>query len=178
MLPAGQTFGGKNMTIENLGNIGEFVSGLAVVVSLLYVAYELRSSTRTVRASSAALSQDSLASINDLLASNPELAGIWARAGERGTLEGLKPDEALRVVVFLRANMQRFESMYFRYEAGLLEERIWKVRREWLAGFLLNPLVAEWWRTDRDSSLFTPDFIADLECVDGVPLDWSGQRRG
>ena len=127
------------MTLEALGNVG----GLAFVISLLYVAFELRVNTRMVRASSAGQSQDSLASINDLLFSDAEFAEIHTRAAQQSTLEGLAPDEALRVTVFLRANLQRFESMYFRYEAGLMEERVWGVRRNWLAGFLKTPLVAE-----------------------------------
>jgi len=80
------------------------------------------------------------------------------------------------VILLLRANMQRFESMYFRYEAGLLEERVWGVRRNGLAGFLKTPVVAEWWSAERDSSAFTPEFIADLDSVAGVPVGPSGQR--
>jgi len=164
------------MTLEALGNLGEFVSGLAVVISLLYVAFELRTNTRVVRASSAAQSQDSLASINDLVATAPELAELYARAASQGTLAGLEQHEVLRVTTFLRANMQRFESMYFRYEAGLLDARVWEVRRDWLAGFVKTPLVAEWWGDERHSSLFMPDFIADLESVDGVSVSAMGQR--
>ena len=164
------------MTLEALGNVGELLGGLAVVVSLLYLAFELRANTRTARAAAAAQSQDSLASINDLLASEADLAKLVASAAERGSLEGLAPEEAFRLNMLLRANLQRFESMYFLYEAGLLEERVWAVRRYWMAGFLKTPMVAEWWNVERDSSCFTPDFIAELESVVGLSLDPLGQR--
>jgi hypothetical protein len=59
------------MTLEELGNVGEFVSGLAVIITPVYLAFELRINTRTFRASAAAVSQDSMASINDLLATHP-----------------------------------------------------------------------------------------------------------
>lgn len=159
------------MSLETLANIGEFVGGLAVIISLLYVAHGLRTNTRTMCASSAAVSQDSLASLNELVASDPELAELLARATERRTLEGFKREEVIRLSAFLRAATQRFESMYFRYEARLLEERVWEVRRKWLAGFLKLPYVAEWWSAEREISVFMPEFIADLESVRGVDLD-------
>jgi hypothetical protein len=40
------------MSLEDLGNIGEFVAAVAVVVSLVYVAVQIRQNTRSVRASS------------------------------------------------------------------------------------------------------------------------------
>lgn len=159
------------MTLTELGNLGEAISGFAVVVSLLYVAYELRTNTRTLRATSAAEGQDSIAGFNEMLATHPDMTDLWARVAAQGTLENLSPEEALRVTVVLRALTQRYESMYFRYEAHLLEERVWKVRRDWLAGFLKTPAAAEWWNAERQSSLYTPDFIADLDSVPGAAID-------
>ena len=40
------------MTLEDLGNIGEFVAAIAVVISLIYLAVQIRQNTRSVRASS------------------------------------------------------------------------------------------------------------------------------
>ena len=37
------------MDIQNLGNIGEFVSGIAVIISLVYLAQQIRSSSRAPR---------------------------------------------------------------------------------------------------------------------------------
>ena len=37
------------MDIENLGSIGEFVSGIAVIISLVYLAQQIRSSSRATR---------------------------------------------------------------------------------------------------------------------------------
>ena len=37
------------MDIQNLGSIGEFVSGIAVIISLVYLAQQIRSSSRATR---------------------------------------------------------------------------------------------------------------------------------
>jgi hypothetical protein len=165
-----------NLTLDEFASLGEALSGLAVVVSLLYVGFELRANTRSVRASSAALSQDSLAAMNEMIAAESGLASLLTRADREGSRDKLDADEAFRVTLLLRSNMQRFEAMYFRYAAGLLEEKVWLVRRNWLAGWLKTPLVADWWRTERHSSLYTDKFIADVESAAGAPVVSPGQR--
>lgn len=166
------------MTLGELGSLGEAISGFAVVVSLLYVAYELRTNTRTMRATSAAQGQESVAELNQAIAADGELADLIARAGEQGTMAALSPGEAFRVTLTLRALAQRYESIYFRYEAGLVEERVWTVRRNWIAGFLKTPMAAEYWSTDRRSSMFSEDFIAEVESVPGESFGPLGTAPG
>jgi hypothetical protein len=163
------------MNLEQLANIGELIGGFAVVLSLLYLAYELRSNTRSARAISAADSQDSLAAINELIASDKKLAGLMAKLQAEGTLKNFSGPELVRVTLALRANMQRFESMFFRYEAGLLEERVWSVRQTWLAGFIRTPAVAEWWASEREAFLYTQEFIDAIEGARGAPVDSIGR---
>ena len=43
------------MTLQDLGNLGEFISAVAVVVSLVYVAYQIRQNTRQLADHSRAL---------------------------------------------------------------------------------------------------------------------------
>ena len=40
------------MSLEDLGNIGEFVAAVAVVVSLIYLAVQIRDNTRSLQAAS------------------------------------------------------------------------------------------------------------------------------
>ena len=42
---------GGTLTLQDLGNIGELISGIAVVISLIYLAVQIRQNTRTVRTS-------------------------------------------------------------------------------------------------------------------------------
>ena len=43
------------MSLEDLGNIGEFVAAVAVVVSLIYLAVQIRQNTRQVDVNTTAL---------------------------------------------------------------------------------------------------------------------------
>ena len=107
-----------------------------------------------------------------------ELASLFSEAISAGSLDGFSDQERLRITSLCRANMQRFEAMFFRYEAGLLEEKVWEVRRTWLSGFIQLPVIAEWWSDERISSGYTPAFIEDVEGAEGLPLGPTGQRQG
>ena len=39
------------MSLADLGNLGEFIGSVAVLISLIYVGFQIRSNTRAVRAS-------------------------------------------------------------------------------------------------------------------------------
>lgn len=38
------------MTVEQLGNIGEFVAAIATVITIIYLAFQLRQNTRALKA--------------------------------------------------------------------------------------------------------------------------------
>ena len=118
--------------LETLANLGEAIGGIAVLVSLIYLAIQLRTNTRTLRAVAASQSQESLAEYNGQLALSPELIVPWSKAVEAGSLQAISTSEQVQVTLFLRSVMQRFESIFFQYEAGILDERNWHVRRRWL----------------------------------------------
>ena len=171
------------MNWDAIAAISEAIGAIAVVVTLLYLALQVRMSrhateenTKATRAASAALSQDSLANINELIATNLDLSTLISGAISQGSFDGFGPDELFRIQMILRANLQRFESMYFRYEEGLLELRIWEIRRRWLASFIKTSPVSDWWSAERESSIFSEGFIADIENTEGFAMNPSSQR--
>jgi hypothetical protein len=171
------------MNWDAVAAISEAIGATAVIATLIYLARQVRLSrdateenTKATRAASAALSQDSLAQINELIATNPDLSKLIAEAASSGSLAGFTREELFRFATLLRANMQRFEAMYFRYEEGLLESRVWEVRRSWMASFIKTPAVAEWWSGERESSAFSSEFIANIETSDTFSMNELGQR--
>lgn len=50
--------------LENLGNIGDFLGGIGVVITLVYLAVQIRQNTRQLRSGSAAAQTRSLEGTN------------------------------------------------------------------------------------------------------------------
>ena len=84
---------GGVLTIQDLGNIGEFVAAIATVVTLVYLAVQIRQNTRSL---TAAAHQDATRSANDwgaLFIHHPETAALFRKGIADPT--ALDPEESI-----------------------------------------------------------------------------------
>ena len=58
---------------EDLGNLGDFVGGIGVMITLAYLAVQIRRNTRALRSNTHQAMMDSGHSINTTLTEHPEL---------------------------------------------------------------------------------------------------------
>ena len=171
------------MNWDAISAIGEMVAAIAVVITLVFLVVQLRLSrqatdanTKVTRSAAAAQSQNYLAKFNEVLMANADLSKLYTEAFAQGSFEGLADDEVFRIQMGLRANMQHFEAMYFQFEEGLLEDRVWALRRSYIGSFIRMKPVSDWWSVERESSAFTEEFIADIESSEGFVMGELGQR--
>ena len=151
------------MNLADLANLGEAIGGFAVVLSLLYVAYELRTSTKTMRASTASQSSQSWSSLNESILHDPELIALTnILFSKEYDSESLTKVERARLSLFCRTVMQKAEAEYFLFEAGILTERIWKIRRINIRKWFMLPGWIEWWDSEKRLSGYTEEFISEL----------------
>jgi hypothetical protein len=105
---------------EAISAIGQIVGALAVVISLIYLAREIRSNARSARLASVGTINRWLGQI----ASHPHLAEVWHR-GIRD-MESLKgPDGATFHALMLQL-FHIFNEMYYEQLEGHLEPRLWR----------------------------------------------------
>lgn len=69
------------MDITTLAAWGEFLGGIAVVVSLIYLASQIRQNSRLLNASSASTQAQSTSAFSSLVAQDPEVARIFLEGG-------------------------------------------------------------------------------------------------
>jgi hypothetical protein len=141
-----------------LGNYGEFLGAIAVVVTLGYLAAQIRQNTRSVRASSFQSGVDGINLLNNLLAQDESLARIFRTGNER--LGSLTEDERVRYGFLYLSAFRSFESMYFHYLHGTGTE-LWGTHKEHISVLLTNPGVQEWWKNN--PLTFTPEFSQFVE---------------
>ncbi len=63
-----------NMNLNDLANLGQVIGAVAVVVSLIYVALQIRQNTHAVRSAAAQVVHEHFASWYHLLANDAELS--------------------------------------------------------------------------------------------------------
>jgi len=83
------------VTLDDLGNIGEFVGAIGVIVSFVYLAIQIRQNTRTIRTSNYESVMNGMREYHALIAQDGELADIYMRGSE--DLSSLEPREIVRL---------------------------------------------------------------------------------
>jgi hypothetical protein len=109
--------------MDTLGNLGDFIGGLAVIGSLLYLAVQIRQNTKTVRSSSYHQAAEQTWNYCLAVAQDGSLADLLARrySGEPLTLaEQLRVNSADVALIF------GFENMLRLHEEGLVDLDVWK----------------------------------------------------
>lgn len=144
--------------------IGEIVSAVAVVISILFLAYEIRDNTQVMRITAAAESRDSLATSSDLVLQFDAymLDLIEQVMIDPVPLAELSPQDRVRMSSFQRSFFRRAEAQFFRYQAGLLDEEVWLTVRNRVILNLRNSLWMEIWNRE-STSVYTKAFIAEIE---------------
>ncbi len=144
--------------------IGEIVSAIAVVISILFLAYEIRDNTQVMRITAAAESRDSLATSSDLvLQFDAYMLDLIEQAMiDPVPLTELSPQDRVRMSSFQRSFFRRAEAQFFRYQAGLLDEEVWLTVRNRVIFNLRNSLWMEIWKNE-SRSVYTKAFIAEIE---------------
>ena len=149
------------MTLNELGSLGEFISGLAVVVTLVYLAIQIRHNTRAVRSS---MHQDMIEStlrIAESLSDNEELGRIVFKADE--DYDSLTREERIRFEAYAERVFGNFESVFYSYRNSMIEEDLWQ---SWESSYLADisrSSMRRFWQEERPQHLRDlMDFVDDF----------------
>ena len=131
------------MTLEDLGNIGEFVGAIGVVASLIYLALQIRHNTNSVQGSVELENARGASEFLTTVAENPELGRIW-RLGLSQPAK-LTEDEGLQFSMLMGSAFYRLEGPFRQYKRGLLSEDSWEPWEELISRYMRSPAVLAWW---------------------------------
>ncbi len=145
------------MDIMELGAIGELVGGVAVVVTLGYLAAQIRQNTKSTRYLATQSLVAGQAEANFLWAAHDDLAAIMHDGVmNAGAYERFDPHTQTRFSTCLIGMYCQVDFAYHQYVAGQLDESVWKRWDFEIPLFFLQPGMVAWWA--RDKSRFSPEF--------------------
>jgi len=137
------------MNLEALGNIGEFVGAIGVVVSLVYLAFQVRDNSKFVKENSEFLrathdvsSNDGVARIRMNYFDHPELLEIESR-GHRG--EKLEFREAAQYNMLISGAFENHFTYFLQYQRGLTSDAVWNYWSSFFDDYCQYPGVRKWW---------------------------------
>ena len=145
--------GRQETVLDAIGNIGEFIGGIAVVVTLIYLASQIRQNTRSVRVSAFQAAQRDLADLLDRLSGDPELIRIYFDGNS--DFESFSQADRRRYATFMAAFMRRYETLIYQTRLGNIDPIQWEGVRENLREAFQGAGARAWWEGAR--SHFNPD---------------------
>lgn len=135
------------MTLQDLGNLGEFVGAIGVVISLVYLARQMIDNTASIRAQSYNSMVENSIRLLEHAFRDSEFADFLARA-ERDP-EALSPAEQVRWDSYMTAVFRHFGNMQYAHRVGTLDEQMWESYRATLKDDLRTQSWAAWYQEHR-----------------------------
>ena len=100
----------------------ELVGAIAVVLSLLFVAYEIRQANKIALVANVTAHYASFSAINEALMTDPELTSLLYRAEASGDLSEFSQPERLQVASFIRMLLNAWIPANIAYNNGQLAQ--------------------------------------------------------
>jgi len=150
------------VTLEQLGNIGEFVAAIAVVVSIFYLAMQMRQNTASVRATAY---QTWLTSKQDVYSftRDPNFSQIIGPA--MADSRNLNEETWVTFGLFCQSWMNIGQAVNLLYEKRAIDRSIWEIEMRGLAAGFRFPGFRQWWEAGGKTQI-TPEFAQLIESID------------
>ena len=149
------------MTLQDLANLGEIIGAIAVVISLVYLAIQIRQNTAQARENSQIsrlLLQENFVSGQEglfrAILTNEEMYRVWRLAST--TTDELSEDDRERFGLLLYGQMYRYHVMYQARSIEPLEHKRSLIQ---IDRFAAIPAFRSWWSRQRAGFEFDPSFV-------------------
>ena len=163
------------MNWEAIGAIGDMIGGIAVLVTLAYLAIQVRQNTNSVRGAAEMESGRMRMDWHAIPAHDPDLGEIW----EKAMLDpkSISWQELGRFRWFIASYFFMLESSWFQYKRGLLDDSGWIPLERAMIGLLSNQSVSDWW--DAEGSPYSVNFRNYVEKLrqTNTESDWRYQSH-
>lgn len=130
--------------LESLANLGEIIGAVAVVVSLIYLAVQVRQNTRAQQTENLSRVLDRVSAMQAALSQDSDMSVLFSKGVSDPSK--LTPQERIRFTWALYEFFGTFEFLFFASKDNSVPEEIWQRWSSAAAWWLTFPGVQTWWR--------------------------------
>jgi hypothetical protein len=149
------------MPLIELGALGEFVSGIAVLITLIYLAVQIREARKTLTRQNERELTSEMIDVSMSVAESPALARTFLAGAT--DWQALDPEERLNFHMLLWSLLSPLEHATIDRASGRFQSEILNVYGEGAVNILRAAGAKDWYETNK--SLFTPQlqaYIAEM----------------
>lgn len=148
------------MSLSDLASLGSFVSGIAVLISLIYLAVQVRQASKHTAAQISQSRVQMGLGQQDMFITDPAVADIMMR-GMRGEI--LTESEGFRFYFIMSNTFLGIEDEFRQYKAALISEARHNGFVKRMAAGMQMPGYRAMWMLQREG--FEPDFRAFMDAA-------------
>lgn len=160
------------MNWEAIGAIGEIIGAIAVVASLVYLATQIRQSTKVARSATRQAIAESAQRLGQDLMDDTGMAEILVRHING---EEISAVEKIRLQARCYRDMRHWENIHYQMSEGLISEDQWKGFRKNLRILFGIQAYCDYW--EHESELYSESFRKEVEAVIDTLDDSAIQTR-
>jgi len=140
--------------LDALGNIGDLLGGVGVIVTLIYLAFQIRQNTLATRSAAyqAAVVATS-AWVQDVGTDCESTRILQAGMYDYESLNAL---ERAQFALIIAAFFRNLENIHFQFVSGAIDESLWSGWAHRINDIMSSPGVQGWWANSKD--FFSPAF--------------------
>lgn len=161
------------MTWEAVAAISQALGAIAVVLTVVYLAVQIRKNRIATESHTYYLATAAGAQTAASIAASAELSRIYQNG--LTSPDQLGEHESFRFALLLISQFRRYENLFFQHRSGMIDEDYWIAQRENILWFFHRPGVQIWWKEKRLT--FSQSFRAFLESSSPAELDSPATRR-
>ncbi len=150
------------MNWDAMGSLAELLGAAGVIVSLVYLSYQIRENTKTVKAGATKDTYTGWAEFNFELSKHPDRVEIDRMWKLDATWSDFSEEQQILLGWVCRSVVERFEAEYSLHEAGILKSEVWEKHRVYCASFISLPAVSTWWEEEKEQPICSDSFIQEM----------------
>jgi hypothetical protein len=162
------------MNLQSLSNLSEIISGIAVVITLIYLALQIRQSTRAAQTENYARAEERLSSMWSCMSQNGDFAILISRG-----MTDISRLSSVEKIQFNWAMIEAFgayEFMFHASETKDIPDEVWQRWSMAIAIIMSYPGMQAWWTVNPFP--FTASFAAYVESIiSDNPADMKAVQR-
>lgn len=125
------------MNWEAIGAFGEIAGAIGVILTLMYLAIQLRQNTKASQIAAVQNSVENSARFSELVAEDEDLGRtFWVGLSNP---EELNPSEMRKFISIVNVFMRRESVAFYLYQEGTMPEKLWAARVASIEGALNQP---------------------------------------
>jgi len=169
------------LDLQALANLGEFIGGLVVIVSLAYLAAQVRQNTQSLRTENYARALDRISAMQSQMSRSGQSATLFSK----GVVDSaaLSPQERIQFTWWAYELFGAFEFMFHQAQARAMPDEVWERWSATTAWWLSFRGIQAWWAAkpapfSASFSAFVNTCIRDNQTGSSSTQRWQAFVRG